>query len=129
MAKPSYLIPLCGWEILNCLEGTDNAILFFLIRRLCHLAIVSACGSGATLLADRSSVKCAATVCNALKSCLQHVFDYNLNLVFGITFLVDLSAILWLGHDWTVVTGGGNLSTRRKPPPNPKTLATFSHDK
>ena len=29
--------------------------------------------------------------------------------------------------DQPVVSSGGNRSTRRKPPPNPKSLATFSH--
>ena len=31
-------------------------------------------------------------------------------------------------RDKLVVTGGGNQSTRQKPWPNPKSLATFSHD-
>ena len=34
---------------------------------------------------------------------------------------------LWLLRDKPVVSSGGNQSTRRKPPPNPKSLATFSH--
>ena len=33
---------------------------------------------------------------------------------------------LWLIRDWPVVISGGNRSTRRKPPPNPKSLAKIS---
>ena len=35
--------------------------------------------------------------------------------------------MLWLSHDYPVVTDRGNRSIRRKPPSNPKSLATFSH--
>ena len=34
---------------------------------------------------------------------------------------------MWLNRDWQVVCGEGDRSTQRKPPPNPKSLATFSH--
>ena len=46
--------------------------------------------------------------------------------VYGILILDTFSAILRRSHDWPVVTGGGNTSTRRKPPHNPKSVATFS---
>ena len=41
-------------------------------------------------------------------------------------FFVTFYAIFRLSHDWPVVSGGGNQSTRQKPPPNHKSLATFS---
>ena len=34
---------------------------------------------------------------------------------------------LWLIRDLPFVSSGGNRSTRRKPPPNSKSLATFPH--
>ena len=34
---------------------------------------------------------------------------------------------MWLIRDTPVVCGRGNRSTRRKPPPNPNSLATFLH--
>ena len=34
---------------------------------------------------------------------------------------------VWLIRDYLVETCGENQSNRRKPPPNPKALATFSH--
>ena len=34
---------------------------------------------------------------------------------------------LWLIRDLSVVSSGGNRSARRKPPPSPKSLATFLH--
>ena len=34
---------------------------------------------------------------------------------------------MWRSRNYLVETGGGNRSNRRKPPPNPKSLATFSH--
>ena len=48
---------------------------------------------------------------------------------FEIQFFVTFSTILRLSRDFDkpVVTGGGNRSTRRKPLPNPQSLATFSH--
>ena len=52
------------------------------------------------------------------------VFPLHSNLEFGIfvTFLPYCGS-----RDSLVVTGGGNRSTQQKPPPNPKSLATFSH--
>ena len=41
-------------------------------------------------------------------------------LEFGILFFfVTFSAMLWLSRDLVVVSGGGNLCTRQKSPPNP----------
>ena len=44
------------------------------------------------------------------------------NVEVGISFFAMFSAILRISRDQPVVTGGGNRSTRRKPPPNPKSL-------
>ena len=46
---------------------------------------------------------------------------------FGISFFVTFSAILRLSRDKSVVTRGGTGVPGEKPPPNPKSLATFSH--
>ena len=42
-------------------------------------------------------------------------------------YLYSIFKKLFLPYCGQVVTGGRNRSTRRKPPPNPKSLATFSH--
>ena len=61
----------------------------------------------------------------ALKVVTSRMFDCKLN--FGILIFVTSSAIVWLSHGKPVVSGGRNRSTWRKPTPNPKSLATFSH--
>ena len=43
-------------------------------------------------------------------------------------FFVNSSAILQLIRDKPVLTDGGNRGNWQKPPPTPKSLATFSHD-
>ena len=43
---------------------------------------------------------------------------------FVISIFVTFSAILRLSRDYVIISGGGNRGTRRKPPPNPKALAT-----
>ena len=44
------------------------------------------------------------------------------NMAFGISFFDTFSAIFQSSRDQPVVTGGGNRSIQRKPPPNPKSL-------
>ena len=46
---------------------------------------------------------------------------------FGISFIVNCSAILLLCRHYPVVSDGGNWSTNRKSPPNSRSLAIFSH--
>ena len=48
-------------------------------------------------------------------------------MAFGFLFLVTFSAILRQSRDLPVVSGGGNRSTRQKPPHISKSLATFLH--
>ena len=63
------------------------------------------------------------------KMLLSEKFSQNIHSFlgkFGISFFVTFSDISWLSCDWPVVNGGGNWSTRHKPPPNHKSLATFS---
>ena len=48
-------------------------------------------------------------------------------IIFEFCSFATFSAILQLCRDLPVVPGAGNQNTRRKPPPNPKSLGTFSH--
>ena len=53
--------------------------------------------------------------CNAIQ--VQHTVEFN--------FIIIVTFLTYLGM--AIVSGGGNRSTRQKPPPIPKSLAKFSH--
>ena len=50
-----------------------------------------------------------------------------LRIHVGTWIVVSFPAIFSLNRDYPVVNGEGSQSTQRKPPPNPKLLATFSY--
>ena len=56
-----------------------------------------------------------------------YITIYGDNGITGKTLFIFIFFKLFLPYCGQVVTGGRNRSTRRKPPPNPKSLATFSH--
>ena len=80
----------------------------------------------------------AKRFCNEAKTCppepvthlysicsADHLSDRCSKVEFGISIIVTFYAIMRLIHDKPVVSNGGNRSTRRTPPPDPKSLTTF----
>ena len=66
-------------------------------------------------------------LCIRIPACLSECTYIRVRVCVFISILifVTFSAMLRLSRYFPVVTGVGNRSTRLKPPPNPKSLATF----